>query len=188
MPVEVLISEIKEFLQIWHKFRFMTDYLLDLGVKGFRDLIWVCMSWVFGNNYLWIWLSYLSIMKIIVAAFIMSVKSHDETFSAAYTILCGSNHLKFHFPARCRVNSQMFVILGVKEWQFLPLSVLSGPRNDAESAKKFILQMYKECHSGHGKRLYPHFTCATDTENIRIVFKAVKDTLFSDILSGYNLE
>ncbi|AWP15448.1 putative guanine nucleotide-binding protein subunit alpha-14-like [Scophthalmus maximus] len=64
----------------------------------------------------------------------------------------------------------------------------NGPRCDAEPAKKFILQMYEEQHSGHEKPLYTHYTCATDTENIRIVFKAVKDTLFRDNLKKFNLE
>ncbi|XP_071322518.1 guanine nucleotide-binding protein subunit alpha-14-like [Trachinotus anak] len=64
----------------------------------------------------------------------------------------------------------------------------NGPQGDAESAKKFILQMYVEHHSGHHKPLYSHYTCATDTENIRVVFKAVKDTLFRDNLEKFNLE
>ncbi|XP_069370173.1 guanine nucleotide-binding protein G(q) subunit alpha-like isoform X2 [Paralichthys olivaceus] len=63
-----------------------------------------------------------------------------------------------------------------------------GRQNDAESAKKFILQMYIDNHSGHEKPFYTHYTCATDTENIRVVFKAVKDTLFSDNLKKFNLE
>ncbi|XP_042364801.1 guanine nucleotide-binding protein subunit alpha-14-like [Plectropomus leopardus] len=64
----------------------------------------------------------------------------------------------------------------------------TGPQCDAEAAKKFIFQMYKEHHRGHPKPLYKHNTCATDTENIRVVFKAVKDTLFRDNLAKFNLE
>ncbi|XP_044031062.1 guanine nucleotide-binding protein subunit alpha-14-like [Siniperca chuatsi] len=64
----------------------------------------------------------------------------------------------------------------------------TGPQCDAGSAKKFILEMYKKQHSGHPKLLYTHYTCATDTENIRVVFKAVKDTLFRDNLGKFNLE
>ncbi|KAM3836003.1 guanine nucleotide-binding protein subunit alpha-14-like, partial [Diretmus argenteus] len=64
----------------------------------------------------------------------------------------------------------------------------TGPQRDAEAAKKFILQMYVQQHVGHQKSLYNHFTCATDTENIRIVFKAVKDTLFRDNLEKFNLQ
>ncbi|TKS84685.1 Guanine nucleotide-binding protein subunit alpha-14 [Collichthys lucidus] len=64
----------------------------------------------------------------------------------------------------------------------------TGPRCDSESAKKFILQMYKDQHGDRQKPLYTHFTCATDTENIRVVFRAVKDTLFVDNLHNFNLE
>ncbi|XP_010898615.2 guanine nucleotide-binding protein subunit alpha-14 [Esox lucius] len=63
----------------------------------------------------------------------------------------------------------------------------SGPRRDVESAKKFILQMYKEQHIGRDKSLYNHFTCATDTENIRVVFKAVRDTVFQENMDRFNL-
>ncbi|KAM8828323.1 guanine nucleotide-binding protein subunit alpha-14-like [Spinachia spinachia] len=64
----------------------------------------------------------------------------------------------------------------------------AGPRCDGRSAQKFILQMYVENHRGHPKSLYKHYTCATDTSNIRVVFKAVKDTLFMEHLKNINLE
>ncbi|CAN9504544.1 unnamed protein product [Ophioblennius macclurei] len=64
----------------------------------------------------------------------------------------------------------------------------TGPKGDAESAKKFILSMYTERHAGHQRPLYAHYTCATDTENIRVVFDAVKDTLFRDNLDKFNLQ
>lgn len=64
----------------------------------------------------------------------------------------------------------------------------TGPQGDAESAKRFILQMYTEQHGKRHKPLYTHFTCATDTENIRVVFKDVRDTLFIDNLHNFNLE
>ncbi|KAL4004753.1 septin 6/8/11 [Sarotherodon galilaeus] len=64
----------------------------------------------------------------------------------------------------------------------------TGPRQDAETAKKFILNMYVEQHVGRHKALYTHYTCATDTENIRIVFKSVKDTLLQENLEQFNLE
>ncbi|XP_037607781.1 guanine nucleotide-binding protein subunit alpha-14-like [Sebastes umbrosus] len=63
----------------------------------------------------------------------------------------------------------------------------TGPQHDAKSARQFILQMYQEKHSGHPKSLYKHYTCATDTDNIRVVFKAVKDTLFKENLEKFNL-
>ena len=62
-----------------------------------------------------------------------------------------------------------------------------GPQRDAESAKMFILNMYKEQHIGRHKSLYNHFTCATDTENIRVVSKAVRDTVFQENLDRFGL-
>ncbi|XP_015236959.1 PREDICTED: guanine nucleotide-binding protein subunit alpha-11-like [Cyprinodon variegatus] len=63
-----------------------------------------------------------------------------------------------------------------------------GPTGDAESAKKFIEKMYVQLHKGRHKPLYTHFTCATDTENIRVVFNSVKDTIFLENMSFLNLE
>jgi hypothetical protein len=38
-----------------------------------------------------------------------------------------------------------------------------------------------------GKQVYVHKTCATDTVNIRIVFKAVKEIIVSAYLKGMGL-
>ncbi|XP_075913163.1 guanine nucleotide-binding protein subunit alpha-11-like isoform X2 [Petromyzon marinus] len=68
----------------------------------------------------------------------------------------------------------------------------SGPRKDAEAARQFILQMFLDLNregeqddyedgGGGGrheeKTIYSHFTCGTDTKNIRRVFEGVKDTI-----------
>ncbi|XP_061671895.1 guanine nucleotide-binding protein subunit alpha-14-like isoform X2 [Syngnathoides biaculeatus] len=63
----------------------------------------------------------------------------------------------------------------------------SGPRQDARAAQEFILKMYQEQNPNKDKQLYPHFTCATDTENIRFVFAAVKDTILRQNLQVFNL-
>ncbi|TNM92297.1 guanine nucleotide-binding protein subunit alpha-11-like [Takifugu flavidus] len=63
-----------------------------------------------------------------------------------------------------------------------------GPRGDADSAKEFILQLYRAQHRQSHKPLYSHFTCATDTKNIKVVFKAVKDTLFREHLRDFNIQ
>ncbi|XP_065841713.1 guanine nucleotide-binding protein G(q) subunit alpha-like [Oscarella lobularis] len=62
-----------------------------------------------------------------------------------------------------------------------------GPKCDAEEAKKFILSMFAELNTDDSKTIYPHFTCATDTENIRFVFSVVKDTILQLHLKEYNL-
>ncbi|XP_052446109.1 guanine nucleotide-binding protein subunit alpha-14-like [Carassius gibelio] len=62
-----------------------------------------------------------------------------------------------------------------------------GPKNDADAAMKFILSMYEDQNMDTHKRIYAHFTCATDTENIRFVFEAVKHTILQNNLSEFNL-
>lgn len=67
----------------------------------------------------------------------------------------------------------------------------SGPAGDAEAAKDFILRMYLALNpvpeTGDPKTIYSHYTQATDTENIRFVFAAVKDTILQLNLKEYNL-
>ncbi|KAK8749685.1 hypothetical protein OTU49_015480, partial [Cherax quadricarinatus] len=62
-----------------------------------------------------------------------------------------------------------------------------GPRKDAIAAREFILRMFVELNPDPEKIIYSHFTCATDTENIKLVFCAVKDTIMQNALKEYNL-
>lgn len=62
-----------------------------------------------------------------------------------------------------------------------------GPQKDAIAAREFILRMFVELNPDPEKIIYSHFTCATDTENIRFVFAAVKDTILQLNLKEYNL-
>ena len=62
-----------------------------------------------------------------------------------------------------------------------------GPPEDAKAAKDFILKMFVDLNPDTEKIIYSHFTCATDTENIRFVFAAVKDTILQLNLKEYNL-
>ncbi|XP_019908264.2 guanine nucleotide-binding protein subunit alpha-14 isoform X2 [Esox lucius] len=63
----------------------------------------------------------------------------------------------------------------------------TGPKNDPKPAREFILKMYQDQNPDKEKTLYSHFTCATDTENIRFVFAAVKDTILRHNLKEFNL-
>ena len=63
----------------------------------------------------------------------------------------------------------------------------NGREKDAQAAREFILQMFVELNPDADKIIYSHFTCATDTENIRFVFAAVKDTILQANLREYNL-
>lgn len=63
----------------------------------------------------------------------------------------------------------------------------AGPQQDAQAAREFILKMFVDLNPDTDKIIYSHFTCATDTENIRFVFAAVKDTILQLNLKEYNL-
>nr|QKY89053.1 Gq alpha [Acanthopleura granulata] len=62
-----------------------------------------------------------------------------------------------------------------------------GTKKDAQAAREFILRMFVDLNPDPDKIIYSHFTCATDTENIRFVFAAVKDTILQLNLKEYNL-
>lgn len=64
---------------------------------------------------------------------------------------------------------------------------LTGPQRDAQAGREFILKMFVDLNPDSDKIIYSHFTCATDTENIRFVFAAVKDTILQHNLKEYNL-
>ncbi|KAJ3639100.1 hypothetical protein Zmor_004260 [Zophobas morio] len=62
-----------------------------------------------------------------------------------------------------------------------------GLQRDAIAAREFILRMFVDLNPDSEKIIYSHFTCATDTENIKFVFAAVKDTILQSNLREYNL-
>ncbi|XP_023839262.1 guanine nucleotide-binding protein G(q) subunit alpha [Salvelinus sp. IW2-2015] len=62
-----------------------------------------------------------------------------------------------------------------------------GPQQDPQAGREFILKMFLDLNPDSDKIIYSHFTCATDTENIRFVFAAVKDFILQLNLKEYNL-
>ncbi|XP_020507179.1 guanine nucleotide-binding protein G(q) subunit alpha [Labrus bergylta] len=62
-----------------------------------------------------------------------------------------------------------------------------GPQQDVKAGKDFILNMFVSLNPNEKKIIYSHFTCATDTDNIRFVFCAVKDHILQGNLEDYNL-
>lgn len=68
----------------------------------------------------------------------------------------------------------------------------TGKPQDPEDAKVYIKKLYEQQSVNRDKReewktLYPHFTCATDTSNIRRVFSDVKDTVLLKSLRDYGV-
>ncbi|XP_043193112.1 guanine nucleotide-binding protein G(q) subunit alpha isoform X2 [Amphibalanus amphitrite] len=62
-----------------------------------------------------------------------------------------------------------------------------GPKHDDVAAREYILKMYLALNPDPDRMCYSHFTCATDTENIKLVFCAVKDTIMQAALKEFNL-
>lgn len=91
-------------------------------------------------------------------------------------------------------KSTDYVIVGLYNCSssFVSSSTVTGKRRDTEDAKNFIRKMYEQNAINRDKKdewktLYPHFTCATDTNNIRRVFSDVKDTVLLKSLIDYGV-
>lgn len=73
----------------------------------------------------------------------------------------------------------------------------TGPKGEAESARRFIMDMFLACSSSGSssivddqdqpRAIYTQYTTATDTANIRFVWKAVKDAVFRATLKDHLL-
>ncbi|XP_037106520.1 guanine nucleotide-binding protein subunit alpha-11-like [Syngnathus acus] len=68
----------------------------------------------------------------------------------------------------------------------------AGKTQDAEEAKKYIQKLYQQQtrnpnSRGEGKNFYLHYTCATDTDNIRKVFSDIKDTVLLKSLREFGI-
>ena len=53
---------------------------------------------------------------------------------------------------------------------------------DYDKAAQFITNKFVELNKNPDKTIYTHLTCATNTENITVIFSAVKDTIIQDSL------
>jgi len=59
--------------------------------------------------------------------------------------------------------------------------------NNFDEASKYITDQFLAQNENTKKQIYPHLTCATDTDNIDHVFKSVKDIILHKILDNSGL-
>ena len=52
----------------------------------------------------------------------------------------------------------------------------TGPDHDVSAAKEFIKNQFLACNTKE-RIIYPHFTTATDTSNVKMIFRVVLDTI-----------
>lgn len=55
---------------------------------------------------------------------------------------------------------------------------------DYKKATDFIKEEFLRQNENSSKVVYPHFTCATDTDNVTVVFKAVRDIIVRKMLGN----
>eukprot|EP00040_Diaphanoeca_grandis_P005861 m.34810 g.34810 ORF g.34810 m.34810 type:complete len:354 (-) comp17041_c0_seq1:23-1084(-) len=63
----------------------------------------------------------------------------------------------------------------------------NGPDGDATAAGEFILELFLKRKTDKEKKIYHHFTTATDTQNITVVFDAVSDTIIEKNLKSIGM-
>ncbi|XP_059189904.1 guanine nucleotide-binding protein subunit alpha-12a [Centropristis striata] len=63
-----------------------------------------------------------------------------------------------------------------------------GDSHRLEDVQAFLVQSFSRKRRNRGKPLFHHFTTAVDTENIRFVFHAVKDTILQENLKDIMLQ
>lgn len=139
-------------------------------------------------------------------------KTHFKLWINASSYLSAKNTKHFLLPAShitsgclswfpslsCDVVRTLFVCVTAFQPSSILLSIsffspfVPGKRQDPDEAKNYIRKLYEQQANNADKRddwktLYPHFTCATDTNNIRRVFSDVKDTVLLKSLRDYGV-
>ncbi len=57
-------------------------------------------------------------------------------------------------------------------------------KNSYDECSQHIREQFESLNENPKKAIYSHFTCATDTENIKIVFDAVSETISKKVMKG----
>ena len=63
----------------------------------------------------------------------------------------------------------------------------TGPDHDASAAKEFISNQFLACNLDKSKSIFIHLTTATDTSNVKLVFKVVLETIVREQLTRASL-
>lgn len=58
---------------------------------------------------------------------------------------------------------------------------------DVDSAAHFMASAFVSLNTNPSKLIYHHFTTATDTSNIQVVFQVVMDTIIKENLEAVSL-
>jgi guanine nucleotide-binding protein subunit alpha len=62
-----------------------------------------------------------------------------------------------------------------------------GAPGDVNAARAFVRDRFLSLNKGMSKVIHTHYTCATDTKQIKVVMAAVQDILMRNNLKGLGL-
>jgi len=62
-----------------------------------------------------------------------------------------------------------------------------GPQQSVIAARRYILNMFLSLNCNSERKIYSHFTCATDRGNIEFVFAAARDIILDENLRQYKV-
>lgn len=99
-------------------------------------------------------------------------------------ILHSNRHLRMYFPdfkgnEMASLNKHL-----ITNFFFM---LVSGPDRDVDRSALFIQHRFTLQNTDSRKVLYPHFTTATDTANVQVVFQSVMEMVVSDNLGHVTL-
>ncbi|XP_059847178.1 guanine nucleotide-binding protein subunit alpha-11-like [Hypanus sabinus] len=136
--------------------------------------------------------------NVLTVIFLASLSEYDQVLEESEN----ENRMReslalFHFILKSQYFPTSSIILFLNKTDILKEKILNshladyfhefkGSKRNAEVAKEFILQMYLK-QDEKKRQIYYHFTCATDTENIRKVFDDVKHTILVKSLNELDL-
>lgn len=72
-------------------------------------------------------------------------------------------------------------------WTNFDVSTLPGSDRDVDAAARHITAMFSSCNDDPDKAVYHHFTTATDTANVQVVFHMVIDQIIKQNVAAVQL-
>lgn len=90
---------------------------------------------------------------------------------------------KILFLNKIDLLEEKLTISNIKDY----FTSFQGDATDPTAVKEFLYQLFSERidpKKFNGKALYHHYTIATDTENIKVVFRDVKQTILQERLGN----
>ena len=109
-----------------------------------------------------------------------TIPDHHQLPMVCEIFICTIPKQNWHFGGENSTFSSIWLFPRLHRWVWclahLLLCYAAGPKRDNNKARDYICEMFMEAIPlERVGDIYPHFTCATDTNNIKTIFEAVKN-------------